>query len=197
MPVSTFSRPRRRLAAAAEAERVAREALEPIDTDDERALLLSGDSTLVAPGVFLSTIGARMERIDLEPTIAWVPEDLTPEVEGVAMFAHLGLGELVVTETAWHARRVLTASTVIATWPTSTRSGCSQSGWPSCSGSPSRAGCRTGRTAIADARHTGSAGDMPPHQGSCSSPVTRSTTLRWGGDVRPGAITGVVATSMS
>ena len=90
VPVIVFSRSRKRQAAAAEAERVTREALELIDTDDERALLLSGDLALVAPGVFLSTSGVRMERIDLEPTIAWVPEDLTPEVERVAMFAHLG-----------------------------------------------------------------------------------------------------------
>ena len=49
-----------------------------------------------------------MERIDFKPTIEWAPEDLMSEVEGIAMFAQLGLGELVVTDTAWHARRVLT-----------------------------------------------------------------------------------------
>ena len=90
VPVIIFSRSRKRQAAAAEAERAAREALELIDTDDEWALLLSGDSALVAPGVVLSTIGARMERIILESTIERVPEDLMSEVEGVAMLRTWG-----------------------------------------------------------------------------------------------------------
>lgn len=61
----------------------------------------------VLPGNVLQNIADRMERIDLDADTDWAPEDLMSPAETSIMFNQLGMGEMVVTYTAWQARRVL------------------------------------------------------------------------------------------
>jgi len=78
-----------------------------LDPYSERTLIIEDDRALIQPGRVLENIHHRMERVDLDPTTPWAPEDLMSQEERVAMFVQLGMGEMLVTETAWYARQVL------------------------------------------------------------------------------------------
>jgi hypothetical protein len=97
--------------ATREAERVAREANEMLDPYAERAMVVEGDRVAVDPAQLLQNIHDRMERVNLDPDTAWSAEEIMSVDETAVMFKQLGMGEIVVTETAWYARQVL------ARWP--------------------------------------------------------------------------------
>lgn len=89
-------------------ERAAQQAVEAVfDPYSEQTLIVEGEQAAIMPGRVLENLRNRMERVDLDPETLWVPEDLMSQEESVAMFIQLGMGELVITETAWFARQIL------------------------------------------------------------------------------------------
>lgn len=92
---------------ASDHERVAQEVREALDPYSERALIIEGDRAAVIPGRILENIRSRMERVDLDPNTSWTPEEIMSQEETAAMFVELSMGEVVVTETAWYAREIL------------------------------------------------------------------------------------------
>jgi hypothetical protein len=95
-------------AADGSAARVQRDVDELLDPDRERSMVLDGDRGVVLPGQVLQNLRERMERMDRDPDTTWSPEELMPYEEVAVMFAQLSLGDLVVAQTAWYARQVLT-----------------------------------------------------------------------------------------
>lgn len=83
-----------------------------LDNLNDTTTVASGDRVLVSPGQILENIRTQMERIDLDPTVQWSPEEAMSADEAELMFGSLSMGPMVIATTAWYARQILSAR-----WP--------------------------------------------------------------------------------
>jgi len=84
-----------------------REAAEVLDPDHERSMIIEDGRAVISPGQVLENLHQRMERLDLDPDTTWSPEELMSLDETAVMFPQLRMGEMVIIETAWYARQIL------------------------------------------------------------------------------------------
>jgi hypothetical protein len=96
---------------ADEVARLRREVAEAINPDEERSMVVEDGRAMVIPGQILENLFHRMERLDLDPDTSWAPNELMSEPEMAVMFTQFRQGRMVITETAWYARKIL------ARWP--------------------------------------------------------------------------------
>lgn len=91
-----------------DAARLQLEVAEALDPNQERSMVIDDSGTaIIDPGKVLQNLRARMERVDLDPDTSWSAEELMSYDEATMMFAQLQMGEIVVADTAWRARQVL------------------------------------------------------------------------------------------
>lgn len=84
-----------------------------LDPHDYAASAPAGDGALyLAPGQVLDNMRELMERIDQDPQTSWAVEDVVSFDEMHVMVVQLGYGSMLITETAWTARKILAAR-----WP--------------------------------------------------------------------------------
>jgi hypothetical protein len=87
-----------------------------LDPYGERSFVADGSGkAIVDPGRVLENIHQRMGRIDLDPDTEWGPGDVMSLDETDLLIGQLGMGELVITETAWFARQILSRPTWLST----------------------------------------------------------------------------------
>lgn len=80
---------------------------ELLDRHDHRASVAGDGQLMVDLGKVLGNVRELLERIDLDPSEDWAAEDLVSFEEIHAFVVQMGLGQMLISETAWYAREIL------------------------------------------------------------------------------------------